>query len=78
MLKLALISCFALGLAACSSTSAPDAATTAVAPAPASTAVPDFNPFKPLLNDRDKAKAVQQQVLDAAKQQQKAIEAAGG
>jgi hypothetical protein len=74
MNKLALVPIAALALAACSQPPAPQAE----APAPASTAIPASNPLKPLLDDRDKAKAVQQKVLDDAEKQRKEIEAAGG
>lgn len=74
MTKIAVLSVFALVLAACSRPPEPQAE----APAQASTALPESNPFKPLLDQRDKAKAVQQQVLDDAEKQRQAIEQAGG
>ncbi|HET8900028.1 MAG TPA: hypothetical protein VFN09_14765 [Rhodanobacteraceae bacterium] len=74
MRKFLLIPLSALALAACSQPPAPQAAT----PAAASTALSPANPLKPLLDDRDKAKAVGQQLEDADQARRKAIEAAGG
>lgn len=73
-MKTAVFTLFALALAGCSQPPEPQAE----APAPASTALPESNPLKPLLDQRDKARAVQQQVLDDAEKQRQAIEQAGG
>ena len=61
-----------LALAACSSHS--DADTAAAKPATASTAMPASNPLTPMLNTRDRAKAVEQNLKAHDDAERKALQ----
>lgn len=63
----------ALLLAACSSHPAPQDAATAAKPAAASTAMPASNPLTPLLNTRNRAKAVEKDLKAHDQAERKAL-----